>query len=188
MKRFRFPYHKRSLVAISHLLPAMACFDIKPKRYARACSSYEFFVLRAMRLSNKLFGLIRKSSIWSRSILWSYQTICNPPRRNATWHSWGLTPSISPTCDLVPNWILLPYLTFYPIAIEALRRMWHANRWLLLMRTPRPVLLWDFYVFLCWDKCLPNLSCFPTFEFRTSLGTSILLRAFWANQSIKWLS
>ena len=37
-------------------LPAYGVFISQPIRYARACSSYECFILRAMRLSNKLLG------------------------------------------------------------------------------------------------------------------------------------
>ena len=46
----------RSWVATSHLRPAYGVFISQLIRYARACSSYEYFILRAMRLSNKLLG------------------------------------------------------------------------------------------------------------------------------------
>ena len=46
----------RSRVATSHLRPPMAFLSHKSSRYARACSSYECFILRAMQLSNKLLG------------------------------------------------------------------------------------------------------------------------------------
>ena len=36
--------------------PAYGVFISQLIRYARACSSYECFILRAMRLSNKLLG------------------------------------------------------------------------------------------------------------------------------------
>ena len=53
------------------------------------------------------------------------------------------------------------------VPIEHLQPLRHANRGRLLLRTPGPVQL--------WDQSLLNLSCFRTFEFRTSLGTSFLL-------------
>ena len=53
--------------------------------------------------------------------------------------------------------------------------MWHTNRGRLLLRTPGPVTVWDLRVFKCWDQSLLNLSSFQTFEFRTSLDTSVLL-------------
>ena len=55
-----------------------------------------------------------------------------------------------------------------------MQRVRHAKRGRLLLRTPGPVPLWDLHVFLCRDQSLPNLSCLRTFEFLTSLGTSLL--------------
>ena len=59
------------------------------------------------------------------------------------------------------------------VSIEHLQRVLHANRGCFLLLTPGPVPLWDLQVFQCWDQYLLNLSCFWTFEFRTSLGTSV---------------
>ena len=56
-----------------------------------------------------------------------------------------------------------------------MQRVRHANRGRLLLQTPGPVPLWDLHVFLCRDQSLLNLSCLRTFEFRTPLGTSLLL-------------
>ena len=61
-------------------------------------------------------------------------------------------------------------------SVEHLQRERHANRGRLLPRTPVPVQLCDLHVFLCRHQSLLNLSCFRTFEFRTSLGTSVLLQ------------
>ena len=75
-------------------------------------------------------------------------------------------------------WTLLPNLTFYLIVQgfhRDMQRVRHANRGRLLLRTPSPVPLWDLHVFLCRDQFLLNLSCLRTFEFRTPLGTSLLL-------------
>ena len=55
-----------------------------------------------------------------------------------------------------------------------MQRVRHANRGRLLLRTLGPVPLWYLHVFLCRDQSLLNLSCIRTFEFRTSLGTSLL--------------
>ena len=46
----------RSWVAIFHLRQPMVFFMSQLIRYARACSSYECFILRAARLSSKLLG------------------------------------------------------------------------------------------------------------------------------------
>ena len=58
----------------------------------------------------------------------------------------------------------------------------HANRGRLLLRTPDQVPL--------WDQSLHNLSCFRTFEFRTSLGNSLLLlkAQFWIFAEIRDIS
>ena len=61
------------------------------------------------------------------------------------------------------------------VDIEYLQLVWHADRGRLLLRTPGPVQHWDLQVLSCWEQSLLNLSCFRTFEFRTSLGTSVLL-------------
>ena len=82
---------------------------------------------------------------------------------------------IIPVCDLTG--LTLLNLTFYKIlvSIEHLQRVWHAYRGRLLLRTPGPVPLWDLHVFQCRDQSLLYLSCLRTFEFRTPLGTSLLL-------------
>ena len=85
---------------------------------------------------------------------------------------------IIPVCDIITGLnIIIQNLTFYQIfvSVDHLQRVWHANRGRLLLRTPGPVPLWDLHVFLCRDQSLLNLSCLRTFEFRTPLGTSLLL-------------
>ena len=51
--RFQFPYYKIPFIPDS---PAYGVYISQLIRYARACSSYECFVLRVLRLSNKLLG------------------------------------------------------------------------------------------------------------------------------------
>ena len=62
-----------------------------------------------------------------------------------------------------------------------MQRVRHAYRGRLLLRTLGPVPLWDLHVFLCRDQSLLSLSSLRTFEFRTSLGTSLLLS--WSNKN-----
>ena len=84
-----------------------------------------------------------------------------------------LTPPVhDPFPDLTSYWIWHYWLK---VSIGHMQRVWHADRGRLLLQTPGPVPLWDLQVFLCWDQSLLNLSCFRTFEFRISLGTSFLL-------------
>ena len=88
-------------------------------------------------------------------------------------NSSDITPIVDPITDLD----LITEFDFFTwlreVSIEHLQRVWHAKRRRLHIRTPSPVLLWDLQLFLCWDQSLMNLSCFRTYEFRTSLGTSV---------------
>ena len=67
--------------------------------------------------------------------------------------------------------------------IEHLQRVQHANRGRLLLRIPGPVPRWYLQMFSCRDQSLLNLSCFRTFEFRTSLGTSLCYNGQYQKES-----
>ena len=93
-----------------------------------------------------------------------------------------MTPSIDQTlhqfANLLPNWTLIPILTLLPNFggfHRTLQRVRLANRGLLLFWTPGPV---PFWTCIC-SNVETNLSwtchIYGPFEFRTSLGTSILL-------------
>ena len=117
----------------------------------------------------------------------SHQTSWSLPLQNATWHSgtWPstMTPSIDQTlhqfANLLPNWTLIPILTLLPNFggfHRTLQRVRLANRGCLLLRTPRPV---PFGTCICSNvETILSWTChvYGPFEFRTSLGTSILLR------------
>ena len=76
----------------------------------------------------------------------SYQTIWSSPLTNAKWHSvaWPIT-----MIRLHTNvWLFYrtrPFTELWEVSIEHLRRMWHANRGRLLLRTPGPIpyMTWD---------------------------------------------
>ena len=53
-----------------------------------------------------------------------------------------------------------PFTEFWVVSIEHLRRVWHADRGRLLLRTPGPVLLGLAYVLLVETNPFPNLSLF----------------------------
>ena len=105
------------------------------------------------------------------------------PLPTVTRHSGGWTNTVTPSIDQtftffyhVTDLDLITEIVFLPkVSIEHLQRVMHDNRGRLLLRTSCPVLLWDLHEFLCLDQSLLNLSCFGNFEFRISLGTSILL-------------
>ena len=80
--------------------------------------------------------------------------------------------------NLLLNWTLLPILTLLPNFggfHRTLQRVRLANRGRLLLRTPGPVPLWNC---ICSNvETILSWTChvYGPFEFRTSLGTSILL-------------
>ena len=103
------------------------------------------------------------------------------PKCYRTWPC-TMTPSIDQTlhqfANLLPNWTLLPILTLLPnfeCFHRTLQRVWLANRRRLLLRTPGPV---PFGTCICSNvETILSWTChvYGPFEFRTSLGTSILL-------------
>ena len=112
---------------------------------ARACSSYGCFILRATRLSNKLLeqGYVKErlklslrkfygrygdlikqygvslSQVLS-DILWPDHMHWQPPTDQTLYRT-------------------RPFTEFWVVSIEHLRRVWHADRGRLLLRTPGPV-------------------------------------------------
>ena len=173
--------------------PAYGVFISQLIRYARAFSSYECFILRAARLSSKLLGqgyVMERLKFVSQKVLWSiwgsHQTLWSLLLPNVTWHSgtwpYTMTPSIDQTlhqfANLLPNWTLLPILTFLPNFggfHRSLQRVRLANGGRLLLRTPGPV---PFGTCICSNvETIPSWTChvYGPFEFWTSLGTSILL-------------
>ena len=80
------------------------------KRYAGACSSYEYFILSAARLSFQLLkqGYVRErlKSPSSKCYMKSWDMIIY----SDTFH-WS---DISIIVTLLPNWTLLPFVTLFP--------------------------------------------------------------------------
>ena len=171
-KRNDFNFHITNFPFLSSNIPSSPAYGVYISqliRYARACSSYECFILRAVRLSNKLLGQKyvkeRLKSSLRKFYGWPYTAT---PSIDETLHQfWPFT-----NLDLITEF---DFVQLCEVSIEHLQRVCHANRGCLLLRTPGPVPHWDLHVFYCCDQSLLNLSCFQTFEFRTSLGTSILL-------------
>ena len=59
-KRDDFNFHITNFPFLSSNIPSSPAYDVLISqliRYARACSSYEFFILSEVRLSNQLLGL-----------------------------------------------------------------------------------------------------------------------------------
>ena len=126
-----------------------------------------------------IFGIVHQEVLWS---IWgSHQTLWSIPLPNVTWHSgkwpYTMTPSIDKTlhqfANLIPNWTL--FLPIFGGFHRTLQRMRLANRGRLLLRTPGPV---PFGTWICFNvETILSWTCniYGPFEFRSSLGTSILL-------------
>ena len=79
-----------------------------------------------------------------------------------------------------------PFTEFWVVSMEHLRRVWHADRGRLLLRTPGPVPLGTCICSTCWDQSFSELVVIlPDYALRISLGTfSILLLTSNFDQSI----
>ena len=174
--------------------PAYGVFISQLIRYARACSSYGCFILRATRLSNKLLeqGYVKehlKSSLrkfYGRygDLIKQYDVSLSQMLNDILWPDhiqWQ-----PPTDQTLYR--TRPFTEFWVVSIEHLRRVWHADRGRLLLRTPGPVslgLAWHLCS-TCWDQSFSELVVIlPDYALRMSLGaSSILLRE--NNPNIVW--
>ena len=192
--RFKFPYYKLSFLGSNiRSSPVYRVFISQLIRYARACSSYECFILRAVRLTNKLRGQeyvkeclrvsLRKFYGRYRDLIKQYEP---PPLPNVTRHSRWWPSTVTPSIDqalyqclnLLLVWTLLQNLTFYLIARGFHRTF--ATGAACQQMTPSPPETWSCPTLglasvLMLRPISPELVLFPDFEFRASLGTSVLL-------------
>ena len=183
----------RSWVAIFHLRQPMAFLSHSVIRYARVCSSYECFILRAARLSSKLLGQgyikerlkssLRKVHGRSGDLIKHYEVSLSQilhdilGHDHIQWHSQLHTTHYTNLRTYFRTG-LLPILTLLPNFggfHRTLQRVLLANRGRLLLRTHGPV---PFGTCICSNvETILFWTChvYGPFEFRTSLGTSILL-------------
>ena len=120
-KRDDFNFHITNFPFLSSNIPSSPAYGVfisQLIRYARACSSYECFILRAARLSSKLLGQgyvmerlkssLRKFYGRYGELIKHYEVSLSP---NVTWHSgtwpYTITHSIDQTLHQGPR--LFPY-------------------------------------------------------------------------------
>ena len=153
-KRDDFNFHITNFPFLSSNIPtspAYAIFISQLIRYARACSSYGCFILRATRLSNKLLeqGYVKerlKSSLrkfYGRcgDLIKQYEVSLSQMLNDILWPDHlQLQPSTDQTLYRTRT-----FTEFWEVSIEHLRRVWHADRGRLLLRTPGPV-IWDLHM------------------------------------------
>ena len=146
--------------------PAFGVFISQLIRYARACFSYGCFILRATRLSNKLLeqGYVKerlKSSLrkfYGRygDLIKQYEVSLSQMLNDILWPDhiqWQ-----PPTDQTLYR--IRPLTEIWVVSIEHLRRVWHADRGHLLLRTPGPVPLGLAYVLRVETNPFPNLRYF----------------------------
>ena len=188
-KRDDFNFHITNFPFLSNNIPtspANGVFISQLIRYARACSSYGCFTLRATRLSNKLLeqGYVKerlKSSLrkfYGRygDLIKQYEVSLSQMLNDILWpdHIQWQTHTDQTLYQT------RPFTEFWEVSIEHLRRVWHADRGRLLLRTPGLVPLGLAYVLLVETNPFSELVViFPDYALRISLGTlSILLSLF----------
>ena len=164
-------HHKKT--SIIQRFSAYGVFISQLIRYARACSSYGCFILRATRLSNKLLeqGYVKERLISSLrekgrdlrkfygrygDLIKQYEVSLSQMLNDILWPDhiqWQ-----PPTDQTLYR--TRPFTEYWVVSIEHLRRVWHADRGRLLLRTPGPVPLRLAYVLLIEANPFPNLSLF----------------------------
>ena len=129
--------------------------------------------LSGMDMPKKVCDCLQGSSIVGTGILSNnmrspssecYTTFWRMTKYSDTLHWSDITSIFDPVTDmdLITNFDILPNWARFPKSINFATEDAYLS-------------LWDLLVFLCWGQSLLNLSCFRTFGFWTSLGTSISL-------------
>ena len=168
-KRDDFNFHITNFPFLSSNIPTSPAYGVfisQLIRYARACSSYGCFILRATRLSNKLLeqGYVKERlklslrKFYGRygDLIKQYDVSLSQMLNDILWPDhiqWQ-----PPTDQTLYQ--TRPFTEFWVVSIEHLRRVWHADRGRLLLRTPGPVPLGLAYVLLVEANPFPNLLLF----------------------------
>ena len=192
-KRDDFNFHITNFPFLSSNIqtsPAYGIFISQLIRYARACSSYGCFILRAKRLSNKLLeqGYVKERlklslrKFYGRygDLIKQYEVSLSQMLNDILWTDHIQWPPTDQTL-----YRTRPFTEFWVVSIEHLRRVWHADRGRLLLQTPDPVPLGLAYVILVETNPFPNLSLF----FRTMLFEypSVLSRFYFIKPRINYM-
>ena len=166
-KRDDFNFHITNFPFLSSNIPTSPAYGVfisQLIRYARACSSYGCYILRATRLSNKLLeqGYVKerlKSSLrkfYGRygDLIKQYEVSLSQMLNDILWpdHIQWQPPTdqtLYRTRPLTEIWV---------VSIEHLRRVWHADRGRLLLRSPGPVPIRICICSSCWGQRHPILT------------------------------
>ena len=195
VKRDDFNFHITNFPFLSSNIPSSPAYGVfisQLIRYVRVCSSYECFILRAARLSSKLLGqgYVRerlKSSLrkfYGRygDLIKYYEVPLSQilhdilGHGHLQWHPLLIRhyTNFWTYHRTRHNYQFWPYYQISGGFHRTLQRVRLANRGRLLLRTPGPV---QFETCICSNfETILSWTChvYGPFEFRTSLGTSIL--------------
>ena len=184
-KRDDFNFHITNFPFLSSNIPTSPAYGVfisQLIRYARACSSYGCFILRATRLSNKLLeqGYVKerlKSSLrkfYGRygDLIKQYEVSLSQMLNDILWPDH--TQWQHPTDQTLYR--TRRFTEFWVVSIEYLRRVLHAGRGRLLLLTPCPVPLRTCIYSTCWDQSFSELVVIlPDCALRISFGTFSIL-------------
>ena len=180
-KRDDFNFHITNFPFLSSNIPSSPAYGVfisQLKRYARACSSYECFIMRARRLSSKLLKQGYLVERLKSSFMKFYGRYGDLIQQYAVNHCISRHYDPWPTMTSKPIRLSTNCMTFIPIltftelwvvSMEHLQRVWLASRECLPFRTPgfrHP--LWDLLVLQ-----LLNIPClYSTFHLEYPLVLS----------------
>ena len=169
-KRYDFNFHISNFPFLSRNIPsspAYCVFIYQLIRYARACSSYKCFILRAMRLPVSYLNRDISCNAWNRhsgsfvvdtGILFSNMMPLSLSVTNVKWHPdpWPVTVTFQPIRLSVNFMTLITSLTFVElrvVSMKHLQRVWHASRERLSLQTPgsNPFFRTCWFS-VCWDQ------------------------------------
>ena len=192
-----FNFHITNFPFLSNTIPsspAYGFFISQLIRYASVCSSYDCFILRVVRLSNKRLGqgyvkerlrsYPRKFNGWYGDLIKQYEAPY-PECYTTFWmmtiysdalHWSGITPFVDPVTDLDLISEFDCFTSLREVSIEHFQGVRLGNRGRLL-RTPGSVPFWELQVFLCWYQSLLNLSSFRIFDRKEEIWLSPMTNA-----------
>ena len=148
-----FNFHITNFPFLSSNIPSLPAYGVFITQLM-ACSSYECFILRAVRLSSKLLDRDMSENIWNRSsgsskvvmgissnIMKSpspkcYMTFCDIGQDQVDTVIPSTDQTLHQFVHLLPNWTLLPIWPIFGGFHRTLQRVQLANRGRLLLRTP----------------------------------------------------
>ena len=199
-----FNFHITNFPFLSSNIPSLPAYGVFISQligYARDCSSHECFILRAARLSSKLLGqgyVMERLKSSLRKFYGRYGDLIKHyvvslsqmlhdilGHDHLQWHP-QLIRHYTNLRTYYRTGLYYRFWHYYKILggfHRILQRVQLANRGRLLLRTPGPVL---FGTCICSNvETILSWTChvYGPFEFRTSLGTSILLRTHYTVHS-----